>query len=52
MLFTLETLSDSATLDDFNHCMNYMQSFINGLEGSSDYLLNQISNYFNELNNQ
>lgn len=51
MLFTLESLSDNATIDDFNHCMNYMQSFINGLKGSSAYLLNQISNYFNESNN-
>lgn len=48
MLFTLEPLSDNATFDDFNRCMKYMQSFINSLNGSSAYLLNQISDYFNE----
>lgn len=52
MLFTLEPLSDNATFDDFNRCMKYMQSFINSLKGSSAYLLNQISDYFNETNNQ
>lgn len=52
MLFTLEALSDNATLDDFNYSMNYMQSFINGLKGSSAYLLNQISDYFNESDNK
>lgn len=47
MLFTLEELPNNATSKDFNHCMNYMQSFINSLKGSSAYLLNQISDYFN-----
>ena len=52
MLFTLETLPDNASPDDFNQYMNYMQSFINSLKGSSAYLLNQISDYFNEPDSQ
>lgn len=52
MLFTLESLPDNASPDDFNQYMNYMQSFINSLKGSSAYLLNQISDYFNEPDNQ
>ena len=52
MLFTLEALPNDASFDDFNYSMNYMQSFINGLKGSSAYLLNQISDYFNESDSQ
>lgn len=50
MIFSLSELSDNSSMDDLKIALDYMQSFVNGIHGTSSYLLNHISNYFNNDN--
>lgn len=48
MIFSLNELSETSTTNDFKVALNYMQSFVNGINGTSSYLLNHISDYYND----
>lgn len=51
MIFSFSELSENSSMDDLKLALDYMQSFVNGIHGTSSYLLNHISNYFNSDNN-
>lgn len=46
IVFALEPLPDDSTIDDIKYSINYLQSIVNGLKGSSTYFSKQASDYF------